>query len=71
VPKDEVNWIIETKGRKWEGTEDKDAAMDEWCKRITDYTGETWRFKRIDQVAFNRRRAQTLEDLVGAEEPLL
>jgi hypothetical protein len=45
--------------------------MDEWCKRITDYTGETWRFKRIDQVAFNRRRAQTLEDLVGAEEPLL
>ena len=32
----EINWIIETKGRKWEGTDDKDLAMSQWCERITD-----------------------------------
>jgi type III restriction enzyme len=30
----ELNWIIETKGRVWEGTANKDAAIEDWCKRI-------------------------------------
>jgi hypothetical protein len=34
VIKGEVNWIIETKGRKWEGTEEKDLAISQWCERI-------------------------------------
>lgn len=31
TPEREVNWIIETKGRKWEGTEEKGTAMAVWC----------------------------------------
>jgi type III restriction enzyme len=71
TPKGEVNWIIETKGRKWEGTEEKGTAMDEWCERITERIGRTWRHKRIDQTEFNKRRPTMLEDLVGKAETLL
>ncbi len=49
----EVNWIIETKGRVWGGTEEKDAAARDWCRRVSKLTGETWRFTRINQSEFN------------------
>lgn len=48
----EVNWIVETKGRVWEGTEEKDAAMSEWCRQVSAATGESWRYLRVDQSAF-------------------
>jgi type III restriction enzyme len=60
-----INWIMETKGRKWEGTEEKDLAMAEWCQSITEYTGDLWQFKRIDQTFFNvRRSARSLAELL-------
>lgn len=49
----EVHWIIETKGRVWEGTEQKDAAMQAWCQRVSDTTGVLWRYIRIDQREFD------------------
>lgn len=49
----EVNWILETKGRVWGGTEEKDAAARDWCRRVSTITGETWRFTRINQSEFN------------------
>ena len=48
----EVNWIVETKGRVWEGTREKDAAMREWCRRVSVATGDAWRYLRVDQVDF-------------------
>jgi type III restriction enzyme len=71
TPKGEVNWIIETKGRKWEGTDEKDTAMNDWCERITERIGQPWRFKRIDQVQFNKRKPTTLTDLVEESKGLL
>lgn len=62
----EVNWIMETKGRVWEGTEAKDAAMQQWCERITERTGQRWRFKRIDQSAFEAQRPRTLKEATEA-----
>ena len=35
----EVNWIIETKGRVWEGTAAKDEAIEDWCERVSAATG--------------------------------
>ena len=49
---EEVNWIIETKGRIWEGTEQKDAAMQEWCRRVTEATGVPWHYIRVNQTDF-------------------
>ena len=61
----QVNWIIETKGRVWEGTEAKDAAMSDWCARISRQTGNDWRFVRVNQKDFDGAGAFTLDDVVG------
>lgn len=60
----EINWIIETKGRVWEGTEAKDDAMRSWCERISTVTGSDWRYKRIDQAVFDRSGAEKLADFM-------
>ena len=49
---EEVNWIIETKGREWEGTGEKDAAMQEWCRRVSGATGNPWHYIRVNQAEF-------------------
>jgi type III restriction enzyme len=49
----EVNWIVETKGRVWEGTTAKDEAIKEWCERISEETGAAWRYLRVNQINFD------------------
>jgi type III restriction enzyme len=58
----EINWIIETKGRVWEGTATKDEAITDWCERITEATGKTWRYTRIEQSDFDSREPKTLAE---------
>ena len=60
---EEVNWIIETKGREWEGTREKDAAMQEWCRRVSGATGNPWHYIRVNQAEF-RSDCPTLRYLV-------
>ena len=48
----EVNWIIETKGRVWEGTDEKDNAARNWCQRVSRATGKSWKYTRINQFEF-------------------
>ena len=57
----EVNWIIETKGRVWEGTTAKDEAIREWCERVAEATGTAWRYVRVDQAEFNARLASVAD----------
>ena len=64
VGKDEVNWIIETKGRVWEGTSAKDDAMRDWCERISDSTQCMWRYLRVNQTEFDGARPSMMADLV-------
>jgi len=59
----EVNWIIETKGRVWEGTTAKDEAIREWCERISEATKTAWRYVRINQTEFVAA-ARTLQEVV-------
>jgi Type III restriction enzyme, res subunit len=56
-------WIIETKGRVWEGTEAKDAAMRDWCARVSEQTGATWTYARVDQSGFDVQRPTTLAEV--------
>jgi len=62
----EVNWIIETKGRVWEGTATKDEALKTWCERISAATGAVWRYARINQAEFDRSAAKALGHFVSA-----
>ena len=62
----DINWIIETKGRVWEGTDAKDEAIRDWCARISEQTGDDWRFIRIDQIGFDSLRPTTLAAAISA-----
>src|SRR5712691_1779970 len=59
-----VSWIIETKGRVWEGTEAKDAAMHDWCARVTEQTGQRWQYARVNQSDFEVRAPHTLAGVI-------
>jgi type III restriction enzyme len=65
----ELNWIIETKGRVWEGTTAKDDAICEWCQRVTEATGVDWRYMRVNQAQFDLVGATALGDLVAEWGP--
>ena len=60
---EEVNWVIETKGRVWEGTREKDDAMRDWCRRVSAATGAPWRYARVNQNQFDPAAA-TLRRLI-------
>ena len=60
----DVHWIIETKGRVWEGTEQKDAAMQEWCRRVERQSDFRWQYRRVNQSEFNHR-CNTLDELIA------
>jgi type III restriction enzyme len=61
----EISWIIETKGRVWEGTEAKDEAIRDWCGRISEQTEQRWRYTRINQTDFNTQLSKRLGHLIG------
>ncbi len=58
----EVNWLIETKGRVWEDTAVKDAAMRDWCARISQQTGQRWEYARVNQADFEAYKLCTLAE---------
>ena len=61
----EINWIIETKGRIWEGTEAKDEAIQTWCTRVSGATGQVWQYARINQTSFEAYKESSLSGLVS------
>lgn len=65
----EINWIIETKGRVWEGTELKDEALKTWCEHVSGVTGQCWKYTRINQLDFDQSAAVTLEELLFSALP--
>jgi hypothetical protein len=68
--KGELNWILETKGRIWEGTEAKDEPINLWCERITKQTGKIWKFFRINQLGFESKELKSLMEIMkGSEAP--
>jgi len=60
----EVNWIMETKGRVWEGTTAKDEAMEDWCERVSKATRAIWRYMRVDQPMFSASKPHAISDLM-------
>jgi type III restriction enzyme len=62
----EVNWIIETKGRVWEGTAAKDDAIFDWCERVTNNKlGGIWKYHRINQSEFESGAWITFAEMVS------
>jgi hypothetical protein len=64
----EVNLIIERKGRVWEGTERKDAAVEYWCEQVSNRGHGEWRYVRINQSDFDPAAMVSFRELVYAIE---
>jgi type III restriction enzyme len=64
----DINWIIETKGRVWESTQAKDAAIGDWCKKVSAQTKNEWQYKRIDQRFFGAGRFASFGELIDASK---
>jgi type III restriction enzyme len=64
TPKGFTNWIIETKGREYEDTDKKDAAIVKWCKDISKTLNQDWRAIKISQQLFEKRQYHNFQDLV-------
>jgi len=49
----ETFWVIETKGRAFEDTDEKANHMLRWCKEVSECTGQEWRFLQVSQSFFD------------------
>jgi len=58
-------WIIETKGREYEDTDKKDAAIKKWCSDVTNKTEGKWQYLKVMQTEFNSisTDSKSFEDL--------
>lgn len=66
VAKGRTNWIIETKGREYEDTDKKDAALEKWCEDVSKALNQDWKAIKVSQTLFEKREYRTFEDLVRA-----
>ncbi|MHA1438973.1 MAG: restriction endonuclease, partial [Promethearchaeota archaeon] len=51
-----IFWIIETKGREYPDTKQKDIAMQKWCKDVSLQINEEWRYLKVLQRDYNEIR---------------
>ena len=49
-----VSWIIETKGRFWEDTDKKEAAIRNWCSEVSKMTGREWKYALVPQETYEK-----------------
>jgi type III restriction enzyme len=61
-------WLIETKGQEDEEVPLKDARAEEWCKNVTEITGQQWNYIKVPYVIFNSTRYSSFKDLVSTIE---
>jgi len=61
-----VHWILETKGREYPDLENKNRAIERWCKAVTKQTKNEWKYMLIKQSKFDavKKRTHSLQDLV-------
>ncbi len=68
--KELINWIIETKGREYEDTDRKDAAMKKWCEDVAKETRENWKYLKVPQLDFEAYPYKNFRVLVEYLEEL-
>lgn len=57
-------WIIETKGWEDKDVTYKDARTIEWCKAVTELTGQQWKYLKVPYDFFNSSKYRRLDELV-------
>jgi type III restriction enzyme len=62
----DVHWILETKGRVFADVVHKDKGIRAWCHALHEQSGQEWRYRRIDQLAFDKGQFATFDALIAA-----
>ena len=52
VDNEKIYWILETKGREFPELENKNNAVERWCRQVTEQTGKNWKYLMIKQSKF-------------------
>jgi len=65
ISSDDINWIIETKGREDIEVKMKDNAAINWCNTATQLTGHLWNYLKVPQQEFEKLHPDSFEDLVA------
>ena len=65
-----INWIIETKGYEDENVVLKDTEAENWCKKATEFTNETWKFLKVADLSFRKINPTSYEALLTGIENL-
>lgn len=60
----EINWIVETKGREDNDVPLKDAHMNRWCEQVTQKSGNTWKYMKVLQKEFECEKYESFRALV-------
>ena len=61
-------WIIETKGQVHDGVLQKDAAIVDWCRRVSKVGSDKWGYIHVDQSWWNGKSLASFEDVVVGVE---
>jgi len=63
-----TRWIIETKGREYEDTDRKDAAIKKWCEDVSKQTKIPWYYLKLPQSIFDKEkyRISKFSELIDA-----
>lgn len=64
-------WIVETKGRVWEGTMEKDSAVKYWCDQVSLESKSPWKYVRVNQDWWNKHSFGSFKDLIDAHSKIL
>jgi type III restriction enzyme len=56
-------WIVETKGREFDGVEQKDAAIAHWCSEVSKLGTAKWGYLRVNQDWWNSHDLNSFEDV--------
>jgi len=62
--RDEVHWLLETKGQETEEVKHKDRAATLWCENASLLTGKPWRYLKVPQKEFEKLQPESLGELV-------
>lgn len=61
-------WIVETKGREFDGVEQKDAAIVHWCSEVSKQEDKKWGYFRVNQDWWNANDFTSFEQVARGVE---
>jgi type III restriction enzyme len=76
IGKKKVYWILETKGREYPDLDNKNKAIERWCKAVSKQTSTEWKYLLVKQHLFNTDKKATttlkqLEDKINGQTTIL